>query len=78
MKAISADVLFIALHNQLISSNFIQTAIKSVNDPLLDEEDVLTFVKTDVAYADGWKRSKKTSEDNHIRLHPLPLKGSLP
>jgi hypothetical protein len=37
MKAISADVLSIALYNQPISSNFIQTAMKYINGPMLDE-----------------------------------------
>jgi hypothetical protein len=37
MKAISADVLSIALYNQPISSNFIQSAMKAVTGPMLDE-----------------------------------------
>jgi len=37
MKAISADVLSIALYNQALSSGFVQTAMKSVTGPMLDE-----------------------------------------
>jgi hypothetical protein len=37
MKAISADVLSIALYKQRISSNFIQSAMKAVTGPMLDE-----------------------------------------
>ena len=37
MKAISADVLSIALYNQALSSGFVQTAMKSVTSPMLDE-----------------------------------------
>lgn len=37
MKAISADVLSIALYNQPISSSFIHVAMKAVTGPMLDE-----------------------------------------
>jgi len=37
MKAISADALSIALYNQVLSSGFVQTAMKSVTSPMLDE-----------------------------------------
>jgi len=37
MKAISANVLSIALYNQTLSSGFVQTAMKSVTGPMLDE-----------------------------------------
>lgn len=37
MRAISADVLSIALYNQPISTTFIQTAMKSVTGPMLDD-----------------------------------------
>lgn len=37
MKAISADVLSIALYNQPISTKFIQTAVQQVSRPQLDE-----------------------------------------
>ena len=38
MKAISAAVLSIALYNnQALSSGFVQTAMKSVTSPMLDE-----------------------------------------
>lgn len=37
MKAISADVLSIALYNQDLSTDFVQTAMKSVNGSMLDQ-----------------------------------------
>jgi len=37
MRAISADVLSIALYNQTLSNSFVQTAMKSVTGPMLDE-----------------------------------------
>lgn len=37
MKAISADVLAIALYNQSLTTRFIQTAMKSVNGPTVDQ-----------------------------------------
>jgi len=37
MKAISADVLSIALYNQALSCDFVQTAMKSVTGPMLDD-----------------------------------------
>lgn len=37
MKAISADVLSIALYNQDLSTSFVQTAMKSVTGPMLDK-----------------------------------------
>lgn len=37
MRAISADVLSIALFNQALSTRFVQTAMKSVTGPMLDE-----------------------------------------